>query len=179
MWKVYDGLIGLNKTTYNSHVSERTDCLVVNSPLLGCQGPVLFSRSFSCGLSFRSPFRTLPIETLQIIHLWGRHSSARSGKSGLWKHPNAVLNTFFLFLQSFLLFRNYLWLSLKWAGSFIWKLYPLSSRMLCAKFGWNWPSVQSWEDENVKSWQTDGRTTDSRRKETNVLTWAHSFKSDI
>ena len=95
--KVYNGLIGLNKTMYNSHVSERTDCLVVNSPLLGCQGPVLFSRSFSGGLSFRSPFRTLPIETLQIVHLWVCHPSARSGKSGLWKHPNAVLNTFFLF----------------------------------------------------------------------------------
>ena len=31
-------------------------------------------------------------------------------------------------------------------------LYP---RMLCANFGWNWPSGSSEEDENVKSFQTD------------------------
>ena len=30
--------------------------------------------------------------------------------------------------------------------------------MLCAKFGWNWPSGSGEEDENVKSLQTDGRT---------------------
>ena len=42
-------------------------------------------------------------------------------------------------------------------------------RMLCAKFGWNWPSG-SWEEvENRKSLQTDGRTdiqrTDDRGSE--------------
>ena len=30
--------------------------------------------------------------------------------------------------------------------------------MLCAKFGWNWPSGSGEEDENVKRLQTDGRT---------------------
>ena len=35
--------------------------------------------------------------------------------------------------------------------------------MLCAKFGWNWPSG-SWEgDENVKSLQTDGRIDDGQK----------------
>ena len=55
-------------------------------------------------------------------------------------------------------------------------------RLLCAKFGWNWPSGSGEEDENVKSLQTDGqtegrtdgRTTDNRRSE--KLTWA--FSSD-
>ena len=34
-------------------------------------------------------------------------------------------------------------------------------RMLCAKFGWNWPSG-SVEDENVKSLQTDERMDEER-----------------
>ena len=41
---------------------------------------------------------------------------------------------------------------LKRAGPFIWtNLNPLHPRMLCAKFGWNWPSSSGEEDENVKS----------------------------
>ena len=47
----------------------------------------------------------------------------------------------------------------KRAGHFIWtNLNSLDPRMLCAKFGWNWPSGSGEEDENVKSLQTDGRT---------------------
>ena len=47
----------------------------------------------------------------------------------------------------------------KRTGPFIWtNLNPLHPRMLCAKFGWNWPSGSRVEDENVKSLQTDGRT---------------------
>ena len=50
----------------------------------------------------------------------------------------------------------------KRAGPFIWtNLNPLDPRMLCAKFGWNWPSGSGEEDENVKSLQTD-RQTDRR-----------------
>ena len=53
-------------------------------------------------------------------------------------------------------------------GPFIWRnLNPLHPRMLCAKFGWNWPSG-SWEE--VEKWkvyrQTDGQRdgqTDRRR----------------
>ena len=47
----------------------------------------------------------------------------------------------------------------KRAGPFIWtNLNPIYPRMLCAKFGWNWPSGSGKEDENVKSLQTDGQT---------------------
>ena len=73
----------------------------------------------------------------------------------------------------------------KRAWPFIWtNLNPLHPRMLCAKFGWNWPSSSGEEDENVKSLQTDrqtdrwtdgrmdGQTTDDRWSE--KLTWAFS-----
>ena len=58
----------------------------------------------------------------------------------------------------------------KRAGPIIWTiLNPLYPRMLCAKFGWNWPSGSGEEDENVKNLQTDGRTdrqtTDERWSE--------------
>ena len=65
--------------------------------------------------------------------------------------------------------------------SLIWtNLNLLHPRMLCAKFGWNWPSGSGEEDENVKSLQMDtqtdrqtGRqTTDDRWSE--KLTWAFS-----
>ena len=51
----------------------------------------------------------------------------------------------------------------KRAGPFIWtNLNPLHPRMLCVKFGWNWPSGSGEEDEHVKILQTD-RRTDRRR----------------
>ena len=44
----------------------------------------------------------------------------------------------------------------KRAWPFIWtNLNPLYPRMLCAVFGWNWPSGSWEEDENVKSLQVD------------------------
>ena len=67
---------------------------------------------------------------------------------------------------------------LKRVGPFIWtNLNPHHTRMLCAKFGWNWPSGSWEEDENVKSLQTEGQTdrrtmTDNRRSE--KLSWAFS-----
>ena len=40
----------------------------------------------------------------------------------------------------------------KRAGPYFWTtLNPLYPRMLCAKFGWNWPSGSGEKDENVKS----------------------------
>ena len=57
---------------------------------------------------------------------------------------------------------------------FIWtNLNPLQPRMLCAKFGWNWPSGSGEEDENVKhlrqrQWQP--RATDKFWSE--KVTWA-------
>ena len=63
----------------------------------------------------------------------------------------------------------------KKAGPFIWtNLNPLHPGILCAKFGWNWPTG-SGEDENVKSlWQWRRR---QRRRPTDKfwsekLTWA-------
>ena len=38
--------------------------------------------------------------------------------------------------------------------------------MLCAKFGYNWPSGSGEEDENVKSLQTDERTDRRTDRET-------------
>ena len=90
------------------------------------------------------------------------------------------------FLISSMYFRYFLiippW---KRAGPFIWtNLNPLNPRMLCAKFGWNWPSGSGEEVKNRKSLQTDGQTdrqtdrrtdrqtTDERRSE--KLTWAFS-----
>ena len=52
---------------------------------------------------------------------------------------------FLNFINVFLLFRNYL--LLKKGGPFIWtNLNPLHPRMLCAKFGWNWPSGSGEKD---------------------------------
>ena len=64
---------------------------------------------------------------------------------------------FLYFVNEFSLFRTYPpW---KRAGSFIWgNLITLHQGILCAKFGWNWPSGSGEEDENVKSLQTDGQT---------------------
>ena len=63
---------------------------------------------------------------------------------------------------------------------FIWtNLNPLYPRMLCAKFGWNWPSG-SREDENVNSLQTDRQTDEQTDRQTTEdrwsekLTWAFS-----
>ena len=68
-----------------------------------------------------------------------------------------------IFLILSIYFRYFVIISpCKRAGPFIWtNLNPLHLRMLCAKFGWNWPSGSGEEDENVKSLQTD-RQTDRR-----------------
>ena len=49
----------------------------------------------------------------------------------------------------------------KRAGPFIWtNMNPLYPWMLCAKFGWNWPSGFWVEVKNTKSLQTEGQTDD-------------------
>ena len=56
---------------------------------------------------------------------------------------------------------------------FIWtKLNPLAPRMICSKFGWNWPSGSGEEVENVKVYRQTDRQTDDGRSE--KLTWAFS-----
>ena len=56
----------------------------------------------------------------------------------------------------------------------IWtNLNPLHPGILCAKFGWNWPSGSGEEDENVKSLQTDtDGQTDGRTDGGRQLYWA-------
>ena len=63
----------------------------------------------------------------------------------------------------------------KRAEPFIWtNLNPLHPRMLCAKFGWNWPSSSGEEDENVKIYrQTDGRTDGQTEDGRQVIRKAH------
>ena len=67
----------------------------------------------------------------------------------------------------------------KRVGPFILKnLNPLHQRMLCAKFGWNWPNGSLEEDENVKSlrqqiqWQQRRWKTDKFWSE--KISWAFS-----
>ena len=58
----------------------------------------------------------------------------------------------------------------------LWKLLHPIARMLCAKFGWNWPrhyGEKRWKCEKFTDRQTDGlHTTDNRRSE--KLSWAFS-----
>ena len=53
-----------------------------------------------------------------------------------------------IFKLSLIYFRYFVIISpFKRAGPFIWKnLNPLHPRMLCGKFGWNWPCVSGEED---------------------------------
>ena len=72
--------------------------------------------------------------------------------------------------------RYFLFISpLKRVWPFIWtNLNPLYQRMLCAKFGLNWPSGSGEEYENVKSLLTDGQTDDGRQaiRKSWELKWA-------
>ena len=67
---------------------------------------------------------------------------------------------FLNFVNVFSLFRKYFPLENEWP--FIWtNLFPLYTRMLWAKFGYNWPSGSweevSWKCEKFTNGQTDGR----------------------
>ena len=56
---------------------------------------------------------------------------------------------------------------------FIWtNLNPIHPRMLCAKFGWNWPSGSWEEDENVNSLRQRQRRRTTDRFWSEKLTWA-------
>ena len=64
------------------------------------------------------------------------------------------------------------------AWPFIWtNLNPLYPRMLCAKFGWNWPSGSGEKDENMKSLRRQRQRRQRQRRTTDKfwsekLTWA-------
>ena len=91
-------------------------------------------------------------KSLSLLHL--RMLCAKFG----WNWPSASGEDFSI---SSKYFRYFLIISpFKRAWLFICtNLNPLHPRILCAKFGWNWPRGSGEEDENVKSLQTaDGRT---------------------
>ena len=102
---------------------------------------------------------SLPLEKGGTLHLNKHESpSPNNDLSKFWlKLAQWFWRRIFLkFFNVFSLFRNYL--PLEMGVKFIFKnLNPHQARMLCAKFGWNWPSGSWEEDENVKSLQTDGR----------------------
>ena len=63
---------------------------------------------------------------------------------------------------------------LKRAGPFIWRnLNPLHPKMLCAKFGWKWPSGSGGEDENVKKFTTTMTTTTTTDNRQILIRKAH------
>ena len=62
-----------------------------------------------------------------------------------------------------------------WKGTWLFiltNLNPQHPRMLCAMFGWNWPSGSGEDYENVKSLQTDRPTMDNRRLEKLTLAFS-------
>ena len=70
---------------------------------------------------------------------------------------------FLKFVHVFSQFRNYL--PLKRADHFIWTiLNSFHPRMLCANFGWNWPSSSGEEDENVKRFPQQRRRQQQQRR---------------
>ena len=110
-----------------------------------------------------------PFTWTNLNPLYPRMNCAKFG----WNWPSGSVEDDFSNLSMYF---HYFVIISPWksAGPFIWTiLNSLKLRMLCAKFGWNWPSG-SWEEvENRKSLQTDGRTDrqtrDDRRSE--KLTW--------
>ena len=55
----------------------------------------------------------------------------------------------------------------KRAGPFIWtNMNPLYPRMLCAKFGWYWPSGSGIEDETMKSLRQQRQRRQRQRRRT-------------
>ena len=121
----------------------------------------------------------LPLEKGAALHLKKLEShSPKDTLCQVWLN----LAQWFLrrkcFLISSMYFHYFVIISpLKMAAPFIWtNLNLLHQRMLCAKFGWNWPSGTGEEDENGKRLEKDGRTdrqtTDDRWSE--KLTWAFS-----
>ena len=144
-----------------------------------------YRRRFLDFVKFCLLFQYLPLEKDVALHL-SKFKSPLSKDALCWvllKLAVWFLRTRFLnFLHVFSLFRNSPW---KRVWSFLYLTNPLHPRMHCAKFGWNWSSCSSSEDEKVKSsqtdkqtdWQTNGEAkrcmTDNRGSE--KLTWDWYF----
>ena len=104
----------------------------------------------------------LPLEKGGALNLNPPHPRMLCAKFGWNWSSGSGEEDFLISSIYFSLFHNYL--SLEKGGPFIWtNLNPLHPRILCAKFGWNWPSGFGEEDENVKSLQTDRQTDDGRQ----------------
>ena len=105
-------------------------------------------------------YNYLPLEKGGAFHLTNLnplHPRIPCAKYG-WNWPSSSGEEDFLISSMYF---HYFVIIYPWkrAGSFIWtNLNPLHPKMLCTKFGWNWPSGSGEEDENVKSLQTDGQT---------------------
>ena len=80
-----------------------------------------------------------PHHPRMLCFKFGWNWSGGSGEEDFFNIVNRFL--YFLIISSW-----------KRAEPFIWtNLNPFHPRMLCANFGWNWPSGSGEEDENVKS----------------------------
>ena len=100
-----------------------------------------------------------------IAHVWNWNSNKKKNKK-IKKFGSNWAKLFWRrrYLNIFNIILHFLYyLPLEKGGPFIWtNLNPLHPRMLCAKFGWNWPSGSGEKVENWRSLQTD-RRTDRRR----------------
>ena len=115
---------------------------------------LILSMYFCCSLIISPWKRVGPFIWTNLNPFYPRMLCAKFG----WNCPSGSGGEDFLITSIY--FRYFVIISpWKRAVPFIWTdLNPLHPRMLCAKFGWNWPSGSEEEDENVKSLQTDGQT---------------------
>ena len=88
--------------------------------------------------------------------------------------PVIVENKIFKICHVFSQFSNYL--PLKKGGAFhLDKLESRHPRMLCAKFGWNWPSGSGEENENVKSLRQRRQRRQRQRRRTTDKFWSEKL----
>ena len=130
---------------------------------------LILSMYFRCSLIISPLKRAGPFIWTNLNSLYPRMLCAKFG----WNWPSGSGEEDLLISSTY--FRYFVIISpWKRAGPLIWtNLNPLHPRVLCAKFGWNWPSGSGEEDENVKSLQTDRQTdrqTDDGRQ---VIRKAH------
>ena len=123
-------------------------------------------RKFFKFVNVFSQFRKyLPLEKGGALHfnklesLTPKELCAKFG----WNWPSGSGEKDFLILSMYFL-RFLKYLPMEKGGPFIWtNLNPLHPMMLCAKFGWNWPSGSGQKDENVKSLRQQQRRQRRRR----------------
>ena len=98
------------------------------------------------GSSFESTW--IPLTPRMLVAKFGWNWPSGSGEENFF--ISSMYFCYFLIISTW-----------KRTGPFIWtNLNPIHQRMLCAKFGWNWPRG-SGEDENVKSLQTENNNNNN------------------